>query len=206
MQKGFAPILIVILFAAVLAVGVLFYTNYSNNRTKISQNQQVTPTPSPTQDSTANWKTYNSPNVNFIFKYPSDWRVISNSERELQFGNKTYQGVGVTLRYPPIPQDLKNFTPEYIFLSGFRGEDFSSNFLDSYIKEEYKFSMIKVNIKMVGDVAVHEVQHQSCPSNNCLDLLFLIQDIIFKVDSNVDSDVKTYLETIYKIISTIKLK
>ncbi len=46
MQRGFAPILIVVLIAA--AAGGYFWFNYSNNQTKPAQNVQLTQTPTPT--------------------------------------------------------------------------------------------------------------------------------------------------------------
>lgn len=81
-QKGFTPILIVLLIAVI--GGYLFFTNYSNSRTKIeSQNQvvtskttQSTSIPSSTAnttDETANWKTYTY--KDFVLKYPSDWNL-----------------------------------------------------------------------------------------------------------------------------------
>ncbi len=48
MQKGFAPILIVLLIAVLAIGGYFVYTNYSNNEIKTSQNVQTTQTPTPT--------------------------------------------------------------------------------------------------------------------------------------------------------------
>lgn len=77
MQKGFAPAFIVFILAIVVVVsGVLVYTNYSNNRTKVANpvvtSQTPKPSPSPV-DETANWKTYTDKMNRFTFKYPSEF-------------------------------------------------------------------------------------------------------------------------------------
>lgn len=66
MQKGLAPILIVLLIA--LGIGGYFiYSNESNHRSQTIQ-------PSPRSiDETMNWKTYTSKNEPFTFKYPNNW-------------------------------------------------------------------------------------------------------------------------------------
>lgn len=71
MKKGFAPIIILlgITIIAVLVGGVLVYTNYSNNQSKLNPQ----PTPTSTSDETANWKTYTNKKYGFSFKYPSNW-------------------------------------------------------------------------------------------------------------------------------------
>ena len=73
-QKG-QVLLIVLLIAAAIG-GYLFYTNYSNNRSKIISSptiQQVTQPSSTTTDEIANWKTYTSKYGEFSFKYPPNW-------------------------------------------------------------------------------------------------------------------------------------
>ncbi len=85
-QKGFAPILIVVLIAA--AVGGYFWFNDSNNQTKPAQNVQTTKTPAPATKpestssaaspapngagETANWKTYTNTKFGYQIKYPSN--------------------------------------------------------------------------------------------------------------------------------------
>lgn len=83
-QKGFAPILIVLLIAVVGIGGYLIYTNYSNdrsNQTKSSptpvvttQTPQSTPSTTPA-DETANWKTYTNTKLKLEFKYPTSWII-----------------------------------------------------------------------------------------------------------------------------------
>jgi hypothetical protein len=63
-QKGFAPILILVLIALVV-VGYFGYKNYWSKMQSF-----VIPTPIATADPTANWKKYMDPSGNFSFKYP----------------------------------------------------------------------------------------------------------------------------------------
>lgn len=87
-QKGFAPILIILILAAAFLSGYFVYTNYSNNQTKLATSPTVQPTtqssPSPTATSpaptgngeTAHWKTYIFSVANpdsYSLKYPPDW-------------------------------------------------------------------------------------------------------------------------------------
>ena len=75
-QKGHA-LLIVVLIAAAIG-GYFIYTNYSNNRTKVTPPTVTHSSPAPTgAGETANWKTYSNTSlkysVNYSFKYPADY-------------------------------------------------------------------------------------------------------------------------------------
>lgn len=77
-QKGFAPILILLVL---LGVGLMAYFGYLYN-----PSTQPTPVPtsssipttitSATPDPTENWKTYTDKNGEFIFRYPNDWGIL----------------------------------------------------------------------------------------------------------------------------------
>lgn len=69
-QKGFAPIIILVL----IALAVVGYFGYKNYWPKL-QTLVVSPTPTATDDPTANWKTYTNTAYGFSFKYPSDLKV-----------------------------------------------------------------------------------------------------------------------------------
>lgn len=81
MQKGFTPILIVLLIAAAIG-GYLIYSGKFN----LNQTTQVTQ-PSPA-DETVNWKTYTSPQAGYSFKYPDDLRESTSD----------YEGIGGTVK------------------------------------------------------------------------------------------------------------
>mgnify|MGYP001580800908 FL=1 len=74
MQRGFAPILIVILIAVLGVGGYFVYTNYSKPQTKPPQ---YSLTPAPTTDPRANWKTIKNTAFSWEIKYPSDWEILT---------------------------------------------------------------------------------------------------------------------------------
>lgn len=69
-QKGLAPIIVVILMAALAVGGYLIYSQQS----KPAPVQQATQ-PTPIPDETANWKTYKSEKLGFEFKYPPQYTI-----------------------------------------------------------------------------------------------------------------------------------
>lgn len=74
-QKGFVPILIVIVIALV-AIAAAYY--FGTQKVSILPTAtitpiQATPTTKPTADPTASWKTYS--NGEFSFKYPDTWSI-----------------------------------------------------------------------------------------------------------------------------------
>jgi hypothetical protein len=81
-QKGFAPIIILILL---VLVGGAYYFGITKNKTVPSLVVPVQPSSSPVAqpiaDPTANWKTYTNKEYGFTVKYPSDAKLrISQSE------------------------------------------------------------------------------------------------------------------------------
>lgn len=89
-QKGWAPIVIVVLIA-ILAVGG--YLIYKLPRTSVTPpTPQTTPVPSPTLnpspaptgiDETTTWKTYTNKKLGVEFKYPSDWYLLELPDADL---------------------------------------------------------------------------------------------------------------------------
>jgi hypothetical protein len=72
-QKGFTPIVILLIF---LVLGGFGYWAYESGIVKISlpqtQNEKTTPSPIPTSDPTINWETYIKEN-NYSIKYPPNF-------------------------------------------------------------------------------------------------------------------------------------
>lgn len=91
MQKGFAPILIIILIA--LAVGGYFI--YKNQQKPVPVPQQVTQPQDKgytiSDAKTKGWKTYTSTTNSFSFNYPSDWKI-----------DVDYGGIGLRLGSPDL--------------------------------------------------------------------------------------------------------
>src|SRR3989344_3735015 len=81
-ERGFAPILIVIL-VAILAAGGAYYFGYDHGWEKSVKQTSPTPTPShlssetsvKEEDPTADWKTYIDPAGFFSFQYPDSLRL-----------------------------------------------------------------------------------------------------------------------------------
>ena len=102
-QKGFAPIIILILLVLV-AFGA-YYFGTIKNKTILSPTASVQPSTIPSSDSTVNWKTYIDSGHNYSFKYPSSYVL-----------GQHLTGDGVTLAKPASVgiQDLViDFNPNY---------------------------------------------------------------------------------------------
>lgn len=73
MRRGFAPIFVVLIFT-LIAIGAYYFIKTSPAASQ-STIQQQSPTPSPTTDNTANWKTYINNKYGFQLLYPPSWQV-----------------------------------------------------------------------------------------------------------------------------------
>lgn len=72
-QKGFAPIIILVLIALAVA-GYFGYKNYWPNPKTSEETPLISmPTPVATADPTANWKTYKNTNPPYTLQYPNQW-------------------------------------------------------------------------------------------------------------------------------------
>jgi hypothetical protein len=81
-------ILIVLILALIGATGYLAYQNYQLKQ-QVSQ-LQTTPSPTPSPDPTANWKTYKDEAVGFSLMYPSTWNY--SIEQETTMSKDPYSG------------------------------------------------------------------------------------------------------------------
>lgn len=136
-QKGFAPILIIILVAAViLGGGYLYFTNQSKPPQKIActadamicpdgtavgrtgPNCEFAACPTPKESTSSadmtDWKTYTSDKYSFTIKHPDDWynkeEIVGNSERGTD-SDQTYfaLGIGKGDRFPStVSSDYPN--------------------------------------------------------------------------------------------------
>ncbi len=84
MRKGFVPILILIgvLIIVSVAGGVYYFSKKSSSPTAtnlIVSQAQALPVSSPTPDTAANWKTFNSKTEGFTIRYPDNWTVQDTS-------------------------------------------------------------------------------------------------------------------------------
>ncbi len=138
-QKGIAPILIVILLAALVA-GYLIWSGYSNNRTKpipTTQTAQVTnppstststatPSSSQTPNETTNWKIYVSKERGFSIEYPPDY--------DLRVGKIAYVD-GVESDAPNTIQIVSKGTPNFLCNIVFKNVDPSKTLIQNINSE-----------------------------------------------------------------------
>lgn len=77
-EKGLAPIILVIIVAAVALGGYLLWSNYSNNKTKVAPTKQTAQV-SPTPNEIANSLTITYTNKDLVFKYPYTWNISGST-------------------------------------------------------------------------------------------------------------------------------
>ncbi len=82
MQKGFAPIFLLIGVFVVAAISGAYYLGTLKNKSQptpppnsITSSQTPQATASPAPDETANWKSYIDTDLGITFKYPTTWEV-----------------------------------------------------------------------------------------------------------------------------------
>ena len=102
--KGFAPIVIILIGAAVLALagGGYWYYRYSP---RINYQNSSPEQPTATNE-TANWKTYQNEKYGFEIKYPNDWKIseiIGKDTIDIGFSEDFYY-INVTKISVPFSQ------------------------------------------------------------------------------------------------------
>lgn len=68
-------ILLTILFISLLLGALFSFLNPRNIQKQLQNQAQITPTPSPPQNPTTNWKTYINEEHQFSISYPQDWKL-----------------------------------------------------------------------------------------------------------------------------------
>ena len=71
-SKGYAQFLLSLILSFVLITGIGYWA-YKNGQIRLTPQQRLAPTPTPTLKTTANWKTYRNKKHGFVFKYPQVW-------------------------------------------------------------------------------------------------------------------------------------
>lgn len=90
MQKGLAPILIILLIAILGVGGYFIYQKQASKPSTAPQATQSSPTPPANTDETGNWKTYKDSNGFFTIEYPYNWKIsYSNS---VNLDDSTWKG------------------------------------------------------------------------------------------------------------------
>lgn len=81
-RQGFAAILILVLVAAIIILGGVFYVKHSK-KSAVQSTVQISPSPLilPTEE-TANWKTYTNTKYKYSFKYPNGSYIATIEHNE----------------------------------------------------------------------------------------------------------------------------
>ncbi len=148
-QKGFTPILILILIA--LGIGGYFlYNNYSNlSRVQSRDNHYKTPSQN-NFDETANWETYQNTKHGYSFKYPSSLPLNENIDGNVFVDN-------IFIRVVPIPQEYDRTKSENVTkdeLETAQRASVNERFLHPITKRE----LIKMGEKTIDGVLFTKLQ------------------------------------------------
>lgn len=104
MQKGFAPVLILVGILVIMAIagGAYYFGKISNKPTPtpplVTQTQ-----PTKAVDETANWKTFVNTVYGYSISYPSDWSVVTGKNCQLDTSEATAQDSFICFSPQPLP-------------------------------------------------------------------------------------------------------
>lgn len=113
------PLISAVVLVALLAAGYLFW---QNQQLQTTNSLAPTPTETPIQDETANWKTYENKEYGYSFRYPNNWKIEDLSPNgKLQsvlvrgFLEKTQNNTSVMVRVENknttcFPTDIKCYS------------------------------------------------------------------------------------------------
>lgn len=202
MQKGFAPLLILVTALVVIAAGATYYFGIKKPedfRTKVSrQNPDFwsSLSPGPTNypeyetkpidtDETANWKTYTDNVDNFIVKYPQSWSV-ERLKNQIIFATTDQPGERIELTV----------------------NDENDKSLEPFKKlQNINNNPISVKEATVGVLTVNEVHHTSCITNSdCITVVVKSGGKIFAFSPWIQSERYDDLKIIYQMLSTFKFQ
>lgn len=138
-QKGFAPIIILVL----IALAVVGYFGYKNYWPKSQTPVITSPLPTVTADPTVNWKAYTNNKYQFEFKYPSDWIDLASKPEDVTFfksgDNQIHFVVKKSMSINQLIQELSVTNQEYIMFN------------------DVKFTKISYYTKPAGDIIEYVV-------------------------------------------------
>ncbi len=133
-----------------IAIGIGGYVLGTKKNQAVPQKQKVIPTtsqPSPTPDSTANWKMYTNKTYGYSFKYPADWIMMEENQIRTSFSNKKFD-VAFELSNEPLGFVLDIYKPSPI--SEFDKQLFNAK-KDSIITDEKSYVKTIKNYDLMID-------------------------------------------------------
>lgn len=222
-QKGFAPILMVLLVALSLA-GYLIYQKQTSPR--VTSQSPTQSTPSPTADArpaptgageTANWKTYNSL-CGFTIKYPEEWKAtkyfIQDSDTSCVYLTAPDYSSGLDSRngfYIQIHTTKLGSFVKSVQLNG-PPKDVQVNTLDDLVNATW--SNLKDRPDIMNKVADKTYgtftgkQFPTCCYESLIDFAFINGNNIYQVQWPVNYEtvkpISLYGTTTERILSTLK--
>lgn len=207
-QKGFAPIIILLVIFALGLLGYLAFTKgyLSVNLPKPSASvvPTVIPGPSNTPDPTANWKTYTNTDVGFTFKYPPD--VVFTQKQDannLQIYTSSTKISSLTNDYPGTNKTyVENDQPK--LLKGEYGLDvgMGKNYLSKIINVEGVYIKNYISLTGLDCLEIHFNRSLYFYKNGYVVSIILIgpkDNIIsenpqyFSIDKDCDPNTKTWV-------------
>ncbi|OGE37917.1 hypothetical protein A3B45_01330 [Candidatus Daviesbacteria bacterium RIFCSPLOWO2_01_FULL_39_12] len=215
-QKGFAPILIIILIAALAIGGYLVYSDkigvYQNQPKPIPSPQPMTqPSPSPAtiyestnSAETANWKTYTHYELGYTVKYPETW-LFDEPNYQLTYSE-------FTIKTP----DLKREGDSYYSIV--KGSQISIsvgkyatklNSIDDYFDKNKFMQQITANRKHIiidGQPAIRF--DQAYEGINSTNIIFLYNGLLYTIGIHfpiTDNSRTTNLDVYEKLVNSFRL-
>ncbi len=176
-QKGFAPIIILLVIFVLVAAGYFAYTN----RYFVKNSPAPVPIPVPTlivkppssPDPTANWKTYSNPKIFFQFKYPSDYTLADVSPNEGQKGKYV-----INVSSPTTPNEGNTFQKNELGITIFVQPE---NFTRYSCSDIGCGKITEKNIK-IGDVEVVQRDILGSPAGESSEYYFTVNNLYYKID------------------------
>jgi len=146
----------------------------------------ILPTPTPTPDETANWKTYTNEKYGFTLKYPPEWSIDDKKLNIINLGPlSTKNHIGET-----IPE----YVSSYIVLSLFNSTQNTD--LKTFKNLNPAVNPIWKEI-MIDEINGLDVQHKGCVSGSCREILFQKDNTIYNFSE------QNNLKELNQILSTL---
>lgn len=158
---------------------------------------------------TATWKTYTNTKIGFSFKYPKEW--VYEDSSDLGLGVATEERKSGYQLLLGNPNRTTSAGPGKTVIAGSVSVTVYNKENYAYYKEDLSYYTDGSNKKTskkdsnINGLIVEEIHHQNCPTNDdCISVGFKNDGNVFIFDTWVWNQRYKDLDTIYKILSTLK--